>query len=181
MRLLNAIIKKKPTPEKGYTLFELLIVVVLIGILSAIAAPSFFGWVTRAKVNDAQTVVKGAFAEAQREAMRKSKSCTVTLPTTGTLNPTIESNCFVLGDRTLNGVKIRHNWTTVKTAGTGTTLFDFKGRTEDYLDNHLVIVISPRDNESYQKCLIISDDLGLIRTGKYPSNDTTTDFNKCTN
>lgn len=202
MLFFPVIIKKNPTREKGYTLFELLIIVILIGILSAIGAPSLFSWVTRAKVNDAQTVLKGAFSEAQREAIRKSKKCNVTIPipvtpATFTVNPTIQSNCFVLGPRTLNGVKIRHNGNTVfknVTATTSTTktatLFDFKGRTEENLDDndvsttdHLVIVISPSDNDSSQKCLVISDDLGLIRSGNYldANNTTTTDFTKCNN
>jgi prepilin-type N-terminal cleavage/methylation domain-containing protein len=150
--------------EQGFTLIELIVVILLVGILSAIAAPGFLGSITQARVRDGQNLVRGALAEAQQEAIRKSKSCLVTIPNDVT-NPTITGNCFILGNRRLNNLRIRHNNTV-----TG-NLFDFKGRTSDGLSNHLVIVISAVDNYSYQKCIVVSDGLGLIRTGNYPRND----------
>lgn len=179
MRLLNVKTNKKLNSQQGFTLMELIIVIILIAILSAIAAPSLIVWVKQARVREAQTILRGALAETQQEAIRKSKNCAITIPN-DIEDPTIEGTCLILGDRTLDKVKISHNGGGVLTS---TNLFDFKGRTEANLTNNLVIVISPEeDNDnSYQKCIIVSDGLGLIRTGNYPSNQTTFVDTDCTN
>ena len=93
----------------GFTLIETLIVLIILGILVAFTAPSFLSMNNKAKMNDAVNKVRGALQEAQREAMRKSKNCTLTL---NTLNNKITSNdgCLVTGDRTLpKGVNMAYN------------------------------------------------------------------------
>ena len=66
--------------SQGFTIVETLTILLLIGILSAIAAPSFLALLNRSKVNDALAKARGALQEAQREAIRKSKTCTVIVP-----------------------------------------------------------------------------------------------------
>ncbi len=129
---------------------------VIVGILAAIATPSFLAMNNRAKLNDALNTVKGAMQEAQRQAMRNSKSCTITLDVT---NNKITSNngCLVTGDRTLpQGVNLAFN-------NSSTINYGMRGNTT----TNKTIRLSLADGSGETKCLAISMPLGVIRTGIY--------------
>jgi prepilin-type N-terminal cleavage/methylation domain-containing protein len=51
------------TNEKGFTLVELLVVIVIIGILASIAIPQFMGATTKAKLSEFKPVLKQAVVE----------------------------------------------------------------------------------------------------------------------
>ncbi len=144
--------------NQGFTLTEVLIIVVVVGILAAIAAPSFLGWYNRQKVNQALTKVQGALKESQREAIKKSKSCTVTLNTN-----IVTGDCLVTGDRDLNGVVLRRPDTMSAIS------FDFKGVTGN---TGTVVLALPADSVQ-QKCLVLAPGVGIMRTGNYSDNDRT--------
>lgn len=85
--------------NQGFTLIESLVIITIIGILSAIATPSFLALFNRSKVNDAFSQVRGALQEVQRVAIRRSGTCRVAL-TTGN-QPKLTSNCFQIADYTI--------------------------------------------------------------------------------
>jgi prepilin-type N-terminal cleavage/methylation domain-containing protein len=60
-----------PQPS-GYTLIEMLVVVVIIGILSAIMAPSYVAWMNNQRVGAARSQIADALRKAQSEAKRTS-------------------------------------------------------------------------------------------------------------
>ena len=67
--------------DAGFSLIELIVVILLVGILSAIAAPGWVAFVNRQKVNKANDVVLAALQEAQREAKKKKLSYSVSFTT----------------------------------------------------------------------------------------------------
>ncbi len=61
----------------GFTLIEMMIVVLIVGILSAISAPAWSAFVNRQRLNKANDAVFGALQQAQREAKRTKRSYSV--------------------------------------------------------------------------------------------------------
>jgi prepilin-type N-terminal cleavage/methylation domain-containing protein len=73
----NSYISRYTLSNAGFSLIELIAVILMVGILAAIAAPSWLGFVSRQRVNKANDVVLAALQEAQREAKNKKLSYSV--------------------------------------------------------------------------------------------------------
>jgi len=159
----------------GFTLYEILTILVIVGILCAITAPSFLRMLNRGKVNDATNKLRGAFQEVQREAMRKGKTCTVYLPD-ATTQAQLISDCFITSEGTSsgfsgipNGLPIKKlDAVAIKSELNTTTpqriRFSFRGNTTD--GGTSVLYMS--DNSTPEKrCFVISNGIGIMRTGEY--------------
>ncbi|MGM3309365.1 pilus assembly FimT family protein [Anabaena sp. WFMT] len=95
--------KYTPQQDTGFTLIEMLVVVVMIGILSAIVAPSWLGFVNRQRLNKAHEEVVTAIKQVQEEAKKKKVSYSISLRKNTTtqafefaIYPTKKSNGTVL-------------------------------------------------------------------------------------
>lgn len=167
----------------GFTLIEAVIILFIVGILSAISAPSFLGLLNRGKVNNAVAQVKGALQEAQVQAIRKSKKCTVTLKTTSN---EVTGDCLVTGDRTLpKGVTMATN-IDVDTAVAGNPIqikFGIRGNTKFPVvtgttspssTTGKILLYQSNGSISNIKCVAISNGIGILRSGNYSGNSTST-------
>lgn len=142
--------------NQGFTLIEMLVILIIVGILSTISAPSFLGMLNRAKVNNALAQVRGALQEAQREAMRKSKSCSVILDTTSIPNK-VTGSCLVTGDRTLpSGVALQTDISPLK--------FGLRGNTNRA---GKIAVFMTDGSIPLKQCIVTSVGIGLMRDGVY--------------
>ena len=63
----------------GFSLIELSLTVVVIGVLAAITVPGFIQMYERFQANSAFDQVRGAIKEAQLQAIRRSTTCTLTI------------------------------------------------------------------------------------------------------
>ncbi len=69
----------KSKESSGFTLIEVLVTILIVGILSAIAAPSWLGFVARQRLNKANDTVLASLQEAQREAKKTKRSYSVSI------------------------------------------------------------------------------------------------------
>lgn len=78
----------------GFTMIEVLVVMIIVGVLSAIAAPSWLGFVNTQRLNGSQTKVFQAIKSAQSEAKQRQTSNVNRVRLT--LNTNANANAFKL-------------------------------------------------------------------------------------
>lgn len=117
--------KKRFHSPWGFTLIEVLVIIVVIGVVAAIAAPSFGSLLDSIKVNQTVTELRISLQETQRQAIRDNKVCETQFTNgngngngkghgkkngKGSAPNTVQGNCLTSGDRTLpDGVDIMTN------------------------------------------------------------------------
>lgn len=153
-----------PKNNEGFTLIEILVILIIAGILSAISVPSFLAMYNRGKVNDALTQVRATLQQAQTQAIRKNQSCTVTINSPG---DQVTSSCFAQKSVTLDSnVDMASNIASTKFSYRGTVTLGSSGT--------IVFFVKNTNNSRNQKCLVISSPLGIIRNGVYSGSVTGT-------
>ncbi len=149
--------KGSVSKDFGLTLIESLIVIAIVGILLALAIPSFMAAQNRAKLAQATDLVVASLQEAQRAAMSRSQSCTLTLDK---INRKIagQQGCLLSGDRHLpDAIDLDYTGTL------GTIQYGIRGNTTV----NKAIVLTVRDSPKNAQCLTVSAPLGIIRLGSY--------------
>ncbi|WP_310486955.1 prepilin-type N-terminal cleavage/methylation domain-containing protein [Chamaesiphon sp. VAR_69_metabat_338] len=141
----------------GFTLAESLIVVAIVGILVAIAFPSLKAAIDRANLTQATDMVVGSLQQAQREAMRRDRGCTLTLDKVAR-KIVGDRGCLLDGDRYLPAaISIEY------TGADGEIQYGIRGNTT----TNKTVILSIRDSPKNTRCLTVSAPLGIIRLGTY--------------
>jgi prepilin-type N-terminal cleavage/methylation domain-containing protein len=66
--------------KRGFTLIEMVVIIAVVGILAAIAAPSFTSMMDSMKVDQSVVSLRTSLQENQRQAIRTSQVCTMQVP-----------------------------------------------------------------------------------------------------
>ena len=71
------LLRRSGASEAGFTLMELLVVVLIVGVLAAVAVPLYLGYVRDARLAEGKALGGNALTAAQRWMTRRSCSRTI--------------------------------------------------------------------------------------------------------
>jgi prepilin-type N-terminal cleavage/methylation domain-containing protein len=149
--------------DLGFTLIESLVVLAIVGIALAMAIPSSIAAINRAKLAQSIDLVVASLQEAQIEAIRRNKSCILTLDK---VNRKIsgQQGCLLSGDRILpDPIDLDY------TGASGEINYGIRGNTT----TNKSVILKVRGNLNNARCLTVSAPLGMIRLGSYDSRSLT--------
>ena len=163
--------------NSGFTLIEMLATIVIIGVIAAIAAPNFLGLLNRNRVNEAARQIEGALKEAQRQAIRRGRQCSISINPGSKIisNPAppangAPANGCLLSNRNLNNL-IQLN--------TNTTTITFSGKGNITATPRPVLIVSIPNGTNLQRCVVLDSLLGSQRSGEYSGTPTTPVSSSC--
>jgi len=183
--LHNSAAKPSPnfnkTPSRkgdgGFTIVELIVIVLVLGILSSIAAPSWLAFINRQRVRTVNDRVFQSLRLAQSEAKRTKRDITVTFnptdPPTVTFTPLLATGGST---QTLDGggeikpgtIALRHN----APAPANSIVFDYLGNVNELPPDpvnpnvrRFVATVSPV-NGGGKQCAIVETIIGGMRTAE---------------
>jgi len=170
--------------DRGFTLIEVLVVVIMIGILSAISAPSFLGFLNRQRMNTAQGTLYNAFRDAQ--SLAKTPKLVPLIGNSQVAFRTLGTTAQFVVSRRLPGTATAADWNSLPWQNLESGIrFDIPNMTFAYLtavpvppvyrvifDNHgevigqLGKVTITNQSGVTKSCIIVSTLLGATRTAK---------------
>jgi prepilin-type N-terminal cleavage/methylation domain-containing protein len=161
--------------DAGFTIIELLVVVIMLGVLTAIAAPGWLGFINRQRVRTVNDRVFQSLRAAQSEAKRTKQPVTITFDTSDppkiTFNPPLatggsEQKLDAGGEIKPGTIKVVSNATSIT--------FDYLGKVKDELPldtsvtpniRRFVATVSPVGGGGKQ-CAIVDTLIGGMRTAE---------------
>lgn len=148
------------TSSAGYTLIEVAVVVVIVGILAAIAVPSWLQFLNSRRIGAVTSDLIQTLKQAQQQAIQERQSIevqvsSVTLPTV-----TVDSNAIQLA--TSSG--IRPGMIEMNANSPQALVFDYQGMVRDEkvpLPYKITVKVPGSDRK---QCVIVSSLIGSMKT-----------------
>jgi len=176
--------------NQGFTLLEILVALAIAGILAALTGPNLLAWLNSNRVQQATDAIQLALEDAQRQAIRRGKSCTIKFTNGTGNNPTVyrqitasEPGCLVATNTNGGFLSLPEevfmvvNNFPLQGSSPGVQ-FSFRGHvpglTFDPPQNRAIIVLYPAADASAapypnqeKKCIVIASLLGIVKQGTY--------------
>ncbi|MEO1068094.1 MAG: prepilin-type N-terminal cleavage/methylation domain-containing protein [Cyanobacteria bacterium J06638_6] len=155
-------------PEAGFTLLELLVVVVLAAVLAAIAAPSWLAFANRQRSNSVRSDLTQVLRNAQQDAIQLRQTRTVVIDEAAPA-PTVQVNGReqALGSGGNNSGQVTleaygFNADGTQNAAINSVAFDYRGLPVGTDTLPFVVAISSGQSAA-QQCVIVANLLGGIK------------------
>ncbi|MDB9413284.1 prepilin-type N-terminal cleavage/methylation domain-containing protein [Microcystis aeruginosa] len=179
--------------NQGFTLLEILVALAITGILAALTGPNLLAWLNSNKVQEATDSIQSALRDAQRQAIRRGRSCTINFTNPTGTGPTVyrqitasEADCLVATNTNAGSLSLPQEVFMVVNnfpilGSSPGVQFSFRGHvprlTFDPPQNQAIIVLysaadasaDPYPNQE-KKCLVIASLLGIVKQGTYNGN-----------
>ena len=156
--------------DKGYTLLELIVVVILLGTLASIAAPGWLGFINRQRVRTVNDRVFQSLRLAQSEAKRTKRDVTITFdktvdPPKVTFNPALptggtEQKLDAGGEIKSGTIALTFNKPDPTDPKKSSLTFDYQGNPDK---TSFIVAVAASPNGAKQ-CAIVETLIGGMRT-----------------
>jgi prepilin-type N-terminal cleavage/methylation domain-containing protein len=179
--------------NQGFTLLEILIALAITGILAALTGPNLLAWLNSNKVQEATDSIQSALRDAQRQAIRLGRICTINFTNGTGTNPTVyrqitasEPGCLVATNTNAGSLSLPqevfmvvNKFLDVPPDGDIPGVqFSFRGHVPGLTflppENQAIIVLYPAANATAapypnqeRKCIVIASMLGMVKQGTY--------------
>lgn len=161
---------------QGFTQIELAITVLVIGVLAAIAAPSFQQWQQQRKVDQAVITVENAIRETRAEAVKRGQKCELSLQegfnaSSNGASPLINGDCVIkTSDFELIGIRLEHT----RAKPIWKVVFNHKGENRESNPGGTgtiaigagTAIFSVPGTTIQSRCIAVSTGIGLHRSGR---------------
>jgi prepilin-type N-terminal cleavage/methylation domain-containing protein len=156
------------SPSSGFTLLETLVVIVAIGILAAIAAPSWLAFIEARRLSTGQDQVYQAMRQAQSQAKKEKIAWQASFREQNGIvqwatHPVTTNPDDAQWNNLDKNIKLDAESTARLISGVRTVRFDFQGNAIPPLGR---ITLSSQQVGKLKRCVFISTILGAMRTGK---------------